>query len=282
MKDFNDKVVLITGGSSGIGLALANELVGKGAILWLLARNIEKLEAAQAQLQQKTVKPSQRIGIIQADVANFEQLEKSLHTLIGQVGAPDMLINSAGITHPGLFDEMDLSFHRDNMEINYFGSLYTTRLLIPGMKKRQSGCIVNISSLVGFHGLYGYSAYAPSKFAIRGLSDALRYEFKPFGIQISVAYPSDTETPQLEYENKHKPPILKALVDSSTTPVPADVVAKNILKGVMRNRYIILPTTDALLLYIVYSLLPGYGMYRFVDLLMNNARRKAAKNLTGE
>lgn len=280
MKNFDGKGVLITGGSSGIGLALAKELVMKGANTWLLARSLDRLEEARLQLQQFAVKPSQKIGIIQADVANYQQLETAVLSLIDQAGVPDLIINSAGITHPGLFEEMDLAIHRSNMEINYFGSLYLTRLVVPGMKKRQSGHILNISSLVGFHGLYGYSAYAPSKFAIRGLSDALRYELKPYGIQISVAFPTDTETPQLEFENQHKPPVLKALVDSNTKPVPAGDVAKKILQGVMKDRYIILPTTDGLILYVIYSLLPGYGMYRFVDFLMDNARRKAAQNLT--
>ncbi|MBE0697383.1 MAG: SDR family NAD(P)-dependent oxidoreductase, partial [Anaerolineaceae bacterium] len=138
------------------------------------------------------------------------------------------------------------------------------------------------SSLVGIHGLYGYSAYAPSKFALRGLSDVLRYELKPYGIQVSVVFPSDTITPQLDYENKHKPPILKALSESNTKPVSAESVAEKTIRAIKRGKYMILPSSDGVMWFIAYSLLPGDIMYRMVDLLMVQARRKAGKDIAGK
>jgi 3-dehydrosphinganine reductase len=281
MKSFDGKNVLITGGSSGIGLALAKLLVKEGANVWLLGRDDQKLAAACEEVLLSRRESSQTVQTIQADVADKAGLDQALAEMLTQIGAPDLLINSAGITHPGLFEQMDLSHHRDNMEINYFGSLYSTMAVVPGMIQRKTGHIVNISSLVGIHGLYGYSAYAPSKFALRGLSDVIRYELKPYGIDVSVVFPSDTITPQLEYENKHKPPVLKALSESNTKPVSAESVAEKTLSAVKKGKYMILPTSDGVTWFIAYCLLPGNIMYRMVDFLMVQARKKAGKDLAG-
>jgi 3-dehydrosphinganine reductase len=282
MKSFDGKNALITGGSSGIGLALAKLLANEGANIWLLGRDPQKLDNACKEVTSACRDNNQQVQTIQADVSDKAGIDRALSGLTSQIGAPDLLINSAGITHPGVFEQMDLSYHRDNMEINYFGTLYATMAVVPGMIKRKSGHIVNISSLVGIHGLYGYSAYAPSKFALRGLSDVLRYELQPYGIQVSVVFPSDTETPQLDYENKHKPPILKALSEANTKPVSAASVAEKTLRAVKKGRYMILPTSDGLMWFVAYCLLPGDIMYRMVDLLMVQARRKAGKDIAGK
>jgi 3-dehydrosphinganine reductase len=282
MKTFDGKNALITGGSSGIGLALAKLLAQEGANIWLLGRDPQKLDQACKEVNHACRDNKQQVHVIQADVSDKEEIDHALSGLTGQIGAPDLLINSAGITHPGLFEQMDLSHHRDNMEINYFGTLYTTMAVVPGMIQRKTGHIVNISSLVGIHGLYGYSAYAPSKFALRGLSDVLRYELMPYGIHVSVVFPSDTETPQLDYENKHKPAILKALSESNTKPVSAESVAVKTLRAVKKGRYMILPTSDGVMWFIAYCLLPGDIMYRMVDFLMVQARRKAGKDIAGK
>lgn len=278
MKTYTGKTALITGGSSGIGFELAKQLAGAGAHLWILARDPGKLEVAQQELLKARMSPDQQVITLPADVSQYEQMENMLAPLFQQHGTPDMLFNSAGLTYPGEFCDLDLKIFHQMMDVNYFGTLYATRLVVPGMVQRKSGCIVNISSLVGIQGLYGYSTYSPSKFAVVGLSDVLRYELKDKGIQVSVAFPSDTLTAQLAFENNLKPPILKVLSESNTKPVPADVMAKNILREVERGRYYILPGSDAKFWYFVYRLFPGDSMYRVVDLLMAQARRKMAKH----
>jgi len=282
MRKFDGKTALITGGSSGIGLALAENLASQGAHICLVARDPVKLDKSKHQVVAACRDANQRVDTLSADVANYEQLNGALETFMTSVGIPDLVINSAGITYPGLFEEMDLDIHRQNMEVNYFGTLYVTRLIVPGMIRRGSGHIVNISSLVGIHGLYGYSAYSPAKFAVRGLSDTLRYELKHHGIQISVAFPSDTLTPQLEFENQLKPPLLKALVGSNSTPVPAEIVAQKIIDGIKRDKYMILPSSDSALWFLISSLFPGNSLYWLVDRLMDRARRIVAKDLASQ
>lgn len=278
MKSYLGKTALITGGSSGIGFELAKLLASQGVHVWILARDPHKLETAQQALHSARQAPDQRIITIPADVSQYEQLQNVLAPLLHQYGTPDLLLNSAGLTYPGEFCELDLKIFHEMMDVNYFGTLYATRLVVPGMIQRKSGQIINISSLVGIQGLYGYSTYSPSKFAVVGLSDVLRYELKDKGIQVSVAFPSDTLTPQLAFESSLKPPVLKALSESNTKAVPADVMARNILREAQRGRYYILPGSDAKFWYFIYRLFPGDSMYRLVDLLMAQARRKIAKN----
>ena len=99
-------------------------------------------------------------------------------------GPPDLLVNSAGVAHPGYFQELDLNIFHWMMEVNYFGTVYMTKEVIPSMLKRGSGYIVNISSMAGFVGTFGYTAYGGSKFAVRGFSDVLRAEMKIHGIGV--------------------------------------------------------------------------------------------------
>ncbi len=277
MQNFDGKTALITGGSSGIGLAMARRLAAQGADVWLLARDPRKLESACAEVSAARLRPNQQVRTIAADISDNSGLSTRLEPFLRE-HTPDVLVNCAGITYPGLFGTLDLAIYRQTMEINYFGTLHATRLIAPGMIERRSGTIINVNSLVGIHGLYGYAAYAASKFAQRGLSDALRYELKPHGIQVSIAFPSDTDTPQLAFEESLKPPALKALADANNKPAPADDVARRILDGAARGKYMIFPTNDARMLYLAYVLLPGDLFCRFVDGLMRKAHRQAAHN----
>ena len=117
-------------------------------------------------------------------------------------GVPDLVINSAGIARPGEFEGVTLDDFDQMMAINFMGTVNVTHAILPAMLQRKSGHIVNISSLVGFLGMYGYTAYASSKFAIRGFTDSLRAEVKTKGIDLSIVFPTDTDTPQLAEENK--------------------------------------------------------------------------------
>ncbi len=270
--DLDGKLALITGGSSGIGLALARQFAERGADVWIAARRMEQLQAAQAQIQAARKSPTQRVGILQLDVADRDQIASVCGQLVATVGTPDYVVNCAGVVHPGVFLDLDLQRFEWMMDINYFGTLYVTRALLPGMVARGSGHIVNLSSSAGFIGVYGYTAYCASKFAVRGFSDALRSEIKNCGVSVSLVFPPDTDTPQLAYEQPFKPPITKEL-SQSTGLMSADLVAKKILQGVERGRYIIVPGFMNRMAYNLVNLL-GAGWYPIMDWMVRDARKK--------
>jgi 3-dehydrosphinganine reductase len=272
---FFGQKALITGGSSGIGLALARQLVARGASVWLVARTEAKLAAVCKELKAATVDPSQKVGFTPADVAVESQARAAVEQAAKALGELDLLINSAGIAHPGYFQEMDPKIFRQTMETNYFGTLNMTRAVVPEMIRRGKGHIVNISSGAAFLALFGYSAYAPSKWAVRGLSDVLRYELKRFGIRVTIAMPPDTDTPQLTEEKKLRPPEL-AIIASTGTVYPAEKVAREILSGVEHNRYIVITGMDTSFYYWLTNIL-GPFQYRVMDLFVADAINKKKK-----
>jgi 3-dehydrosphinganine reductase len=267
--------MFITGGSSGIGLALARIFVLEGANVALLARRKELLESARLELVQLRREPEQTVVTIAADVANLPALLPKIESFESEFGSPDYLFNCAGVTYPGKFHTLSYDTIHDLMDINYLGTAYVTRALIGGMLKRGSGHIVNISSMAGVIGTYGYSAYGASKYAIRGFSDVLRAEYKMRGIKVSVVFPPDTETPQLEFEKDLKPAITRELSDTAGV-MNADVVAKIIWKDVQRNRYTILPGFNSWFLYTLVSVL-GDLAYPVMDFMINQAIRTIIK-----
>jgi 3-dehydrosphinganine reductase len=272
MKEFNGKTALITGGSSGIGLAVSRALATRGAHVWLLARDEDKLDRALEDVNSARSSTNQHCGKISADVADPEQVQEALSRIIGTIGLPDLVINSAGVAHPGYVQELDLDVFRWMMSVNYFGTVHVTKAVLPGMIERGSGYLVNISSIAGFLGVFGYTAYGASKFALRGFSDALRAELKPHGIGLSIVFPPDTDTPQLEYENQHKPYETKAMAGNAGMLRP-DEVAESIIGGIMRRRYLILPGFESKLLFYLSGLFGGL-VYPIMDMVITRAQKK--------
>jgi 3-dehydrosphinganine reductase len=268
-ESFNGRVALITGGSSGIGLALAKALVQEGARVWLVARRKNLLEQVH---QSVPFSSNHSTGIFSADVSNIEQAQAAVDTVIREAAVPDLLINSAGETHPGYIQEIPLEIFRQLMDTNYFGTVHMTKALLPHMIKRGSGHIVNISSAAGFLGVFGYSAYGATKYAVRGFSDVLRAEVKPLGIRVSIVFPPDTDTPQLAYENQFKP-FETRQISGTAGVLSADQVAKSILDGVRRHKYIITPGMETSVLYRLSGLL-GNAVYPIMDSMVAQARRK--------
>ena len=268
---FEGKLALVTGGSSGIGLAISKQLAAQGASVWILARDPARLDAACREVSAHRKSPTQKIEILSADVTDGNHIAQVLGNFAQRIGPPDLLINSAGVAKPGLFQEMDLQAFRWMMDVNYFGTLNVTHALVPAMIQRRSGHIVNISSIVGFLGVYGYSAYGSAKFAVRGLSDVLRSELVEHKVHVSVVFPPDTQTPQLDYENQFKPPLLRKL-DENSKVMTADDVARSILKGVARRQYIITPGFDSTLFFHLSNLL-GNLTYTIMDFMVASARR---------
>ncbi|MFW5713631.1 MAG: SDR family oxidoreductase [Brevefilum sp.] len=272
----NHQLALITGGSSGIGLALAKALVKQGTDICLLARDLSRLQSAQQEISPLKIKSVQRIETLSCDIREFETLSQKLDQLVGEFGLPDLVINSAGVAYPGYFQELEVETFHYLMDINYFGTVHVLKCLIPRMIARGSGTIVNISSQAGFVGVFGYSAYGASKYAVRGLSDVLRAEMKPLGIQVSIVFPPDTQTPQLDYEKKLKPIETKEIASSARILSP-EKVAYAILKGVDKGRYVIIPGFEGKIFYRLINLL-GNLIFPVMDWMVTRAQKKNEQN----
>lgn len=266
---------LVTGGSSGIGLAVARQLAEEGAHVLILARDPDKLAEAAEAIKDACQLEGQSVETVSADVSDLEQVERALAPIMNADQVPDLLINSAGVAHPGYAEDLDLEIFHWMMDVNYFGTVHITQTLLPAMVARGSGHIVNISSIAGFLGVFGYTAYSGSKFAVRGYSDVLRAEMKRKGIHVSVVFPPDTLTPQLTYENKFKPAETVAL-DGNVKPVTPESVARAILKGVAKRRYIIAPGFDGKFLYWLSGVL-GTATYPLMDFMVSRAAAEARK-----
>lgn len=227
---------------------MGRQLAAAGSSVWLAARDRSKLERALAVTEGERVTPEQRFEIEPLDVADFEQVSSVVAKVVARAGPPDLVINGAGVAHPGYVDELEVDIFRWMMEVNYFGTVHVTKAVLPGLLERGSGHILNVSSIAGFLGIYGYTAYGASKFAVRGFSDALRAELRPRGIRVSILYPPDTDTPQLHYENQFKPPETKALANSASV-MSSQQVAETALRGMRRGKYVIIPGWEGKLLY---------------------------------
>ena len=272
MNTYNNKNILITGGSSGIGLALARQAAAQGASVHILARSAERLQSSLEEITATRISSEQKITAIQADVTDMETLTPVLLRFVQESGAPDVLINAAGVAHPGEVADLEMKIFQWTMDVNYFGTVNMIKLLLPDMLKRGTGHIINYSSMAGYMGVYGYTAYGASKYAVRGFSDALRAELKPKGIFVSVVFPPDTDTPQLAYEDQFKPPVTKILSGNAGT-MTADEVAAITLKKAAKNRYIITPGFESSLFFTLSNLL-GRLIYPVMDMQISQAIKK--------
>jgi 3-dehydrosphinganine reductase len=257
----NPQHAIITGGSSGIGKAIALKLALSGAHITLIARTRSKLDAAKAEVEAAQSQPGQQVLALTADVACASEVMGTIGRAIAQLGPPDILITSAGIAHPGHFRDLPLAIFEQTMATNYFGSLYSIKAVLPAMEQRRKGTIVLISSGAGLVGLYGYTPYSPSKFALRGLAESLRGELKPSGIHLSIVYPPDTDTPQLQAENQTKP-LATQLITATAQTWSAEAVADVVIRGIQKKSFVITPGLEMSLLAKFHSLIaPVFQWY---------------------
>jgi short-subunit dehydrogenase len=184
---FKGKVIIITGASSGIGLASARLFSSYGASLVLAARSIDKLRALEAELSSD---PS-RILCIKTDVSVEEDCRRLIDEAVRHFGRIDILINNAGLSMRASFKEADLSVIRRLMDVNFWGTIYCTKFALPWLLKSH-GSVVGVISVVGYAGLPGRTGYATSKFAIRGFLETLRMEHQDDGLHVLVFAPGYT------------------------------------------------------------------------------------------
>lgn len=239
------KWAVITGGSEGIGLSIARDLVSMGANVLICARDLTKLQTAQAQLEGLKVRPEQKTGVFSLDVTQINQVKTTIEKIVAQTGVPDYWINCAGMAIPGYFDQQPQEQLEEMMQTNFWGSVYTSREILKHyMRVKNRGTLVNTSSVAGFLGLYGYSGYCASKYAILGFTKALYQEFKPHGIHVATLCPPNTKTPGFARENRNKPEELLKM-EARIKETSPEYVSRVLLKGLKRKKYLIIPTFEA-------------------------------------
>jgi 3-dehydrosphinganine reductase len=252
MNAFSGAHVLVTGGSSGIGLAFVRRALDLGARVSVVAQKDEHFDEADAELRARDA-----AHLLQAaDVADQSQVDAAVARATESFGPCDVLLTCAGIAHPGYFASLDDEIFRRTMEVDYFGTLYAMRAVVPTMMERRSGSVVGISSAAGLVGIFGYTPYTPPKFAVRGLLESLRCELAPYGVHVGCVCPPDTRTPQLEYENRFKPAETRA-ISGQIKPISADRVAAGIVRGIERRDFLIMVDWQTRLLARTAGLLQG-------------------------
>ncbi|MEO6719062.1 MAG: SDR family oxidoreductase [Ferruginibacter sp.] len=184
---FKNKVVAITGGSEGIGKALVDALIPLGAKIATCGRNQDKLYNLQVQYS------NQLLHTIVADVSRYDDCRNFISSTLETFGGIDILINNAGISMRSLVADADVEVMRKVMDINFFGTVYCTKLALSSILERK-GDIVGVSSIAGYRGLPGRSGYSASKFAINGWLEALRTELLGTGVNVMWVSPGFTRS----------------------------------------------------------------------------------------
>ena len=178
-------VWFITGCSSGFGLELTKQAIERGYRTVVTARDLAKLPDHVA---------SEHVLVLKLDVAQPDQVAAAVKATEARFGGIDVLVNNAGIGYFAAIEEGDAAEVRKMFDVNVFGLTNMVQAVLPGMRQRRRGCIVNLSSLAGLRGMPALGQYNATKFAVEGLSDALRREVEPLGIQVMVVNPSGFRT----------------------------------------------------------------------------------------
>lgn len=265
-KSIDGKHVVVIGGSSGIGKSVAILAAKKGANVTIIARNEEKLNEAQKEIESNCkCRKEQIISKISVDICNYEYLEKKFSEIEIIVGPIFMMINCAGMAICGEVEKFTLEEIKQLVDINFLGSLYTVKAIVPKFKERKEGIIVLTGSQVTLMGMYGYSVYSSCKFALRGLAESLYMEVKPHNISVTLALPPDTDTPGFANENKSKPAETKLISDTAGLATPEDV-AKKLLNDALTGKFFSYVGFES---YMVTTLCTGMSPFsRFIDVLL--------------
>lgn len=237
--DIKGKVVVITGASSGIGLALAESFAAAGAKLVLAARNLAKLQEIAANLKLKYASEVIAIGV---DVSKELQCQNLMDQTVKNFGQIDVLVNNAGISMRAIFEEVDLKVLSEVMDINFWGTVFCTKHALPALLKSK-GVIVGVSSIAGYKGLPGRTGYSASKFAMQGFLESVRVENLYKGLSVLIACPGFTASNiRSVARSKDGLPQGESPMDEKNIMQP-EQVAQAILRAVeQRKRTLVLST----------------------------------------
>ena len=248
MHSLQNKVIVITGASSGIGLALATTALAQGAKVALCARNLQKLE--------QLFTPSDNLLCFQADVSKESDCKAFMDAVVTRWKGIDVLINNAGISMRALFQDLDLKVLKELMDINFWGAVYCTKYALPYILKNK-GVITAISSIAGYRGLPARTGYSASKFALQGFLESLRTELLHTGVHVMWVSPGfvASNIRNVARSNDGSPQAETPLEESKL--MSAETCAQHILTAVEKRKRTLVLTGQGKLTVWINKLFPS-------------------------
>lgn len=253
MKDFKDKVAIITGASSGIGEALAREFAAIGAKVVIAARNEARLNGLVSEITAK----GGRVLAVTCDVSREEDCRRLIDGAVKTFGGIDVLVCNAGVSMRAVLDDVDTEVLRRLMEVNFWGTVYCTKYALP-LLQMSRGSVVGVSSVAGLHGLPGRTGYSASKYAMTGFLETVRIENLHKGLHVMVACPGFTAT------NVRLAALTADGTPQGRTPreegamMTAEEVARRIIKGIRRRKRLLLMEWEGRGTHIIKKFAPGF------------------------
>ena len=232
MNSFANKVVWITGASSGIGEALAQALAKQGAKLVLSARRIDELQRVKSTLNIS----EENVLIIRLDLANTSTIDELTQRVISKFGRIDVLINNGGVSQRSLTKDTAIEIDRKIMEVNFFGTVALTKSVLPYLLKQKSGNIIVISSVAGKFGFYFRSAYSASKHALQGFFESLRMEIYNDNVKVLIVCPGKIHTNISVNALTGNGAKHNKMDESTAEGTSAEECAKQILQAIIKNK----------------------------------------------
>lgn len=248
MESFKNKVVVITGASSGIGKALAEEALSRGAKTAVCARNLEKL--------QDYFGNNPMVFCFRADVSKEEDCKLFIEASLEKFGQIDMLINNAGISMRALFSELDLNVLRELMDVNFWGTVYCTKYALPFITRRK-GIIIGVSSIAGYRGLPARTGYSSSKFAMQGFMEALRTEMLYSGVHVMWVCPGFTSSNIRNAARSADGSAQKETPLNEKKLMSAEACAEIIFDAALKRKRTVVMTAQGKITVILNKLFPG-------------------------
>ncbi|MCS7230461.1 MAG: SDR family oxidoreductase [Candidatus Kryptonium sp.] len=251
-----DKVAIITGASTGIGKETAKIFAKAGCKVVLASRNLENLNKVADEIKSF----NQNVLVVQSDVSDFGSLDNLVDQTLRNFGRIDILVNNAGYGIYGWFHQTPFEEIEKIMRVNFLGSAYLIHKIVPIMIEQGGGIVVNVSSVVGKRGVSGMGIYSASKFALTGLTEALRVEYKKLGIHFIGVHPGTTETKFFENAKYYG----TTRMQGRFMIMSAEKVAEEILKAVVKKKRDIILTPVGKLTVWINKFFPS-----FVDFVMS-------------
>lgn len=247
---FKDKVLIVTGASSGIGLALARRAASEGANVVLAARSIDKLEGIVREL------PTESLAV-KCDVSVEDDCRRMVEKAVAKFGRIDVLINNAGLSMRALFDDVDTNVLHQLMDVNFWGTVNCTKFALPYVQDSR-GSIVGISSVAGIHGLPARTGYSASKYAMQGFLETIRIENMYKGVHVMIACPGFTES------NVRFSALTADGTNQGESPrnekgmMTAEQVADIILKGIVKRKRLLLMDFQGRATHFIKKIAPAW------------------------